>query len=68
MFAKIIDDKTIVRDCKSNAILAVDRAALERSRAKRNADEKKQKEIADLKDQVAKLTTIVEQLMQQVNK
>jgi hypothetical protein len=65
MFAKIVDNDNLVRDCNTNAILATDRTALMLNRAQRKAAHKSQQEIAELKDQVAKLTTLVEQLLQQ---
>jgi hypothetical protein len=68
MFAKINDDKSIVRDCTTNAILAVDKTALQNNRNMRRAAAQRQEEMDDLKNQVARLTTLVEQLLQNNNK
>jgi hypothetical protein len=61
--AKVKDDKTLVRDLNTTAILAADRVALGQHRAHRRAIQSKEEEMNQLKDQVAKLTELVQALI-----
>jgi len=60
------DDRQYVRDPQSNALLNTDRSALLRARAARataHHAERLQDEVAELRQHVQQLTTLVEQLL-----
>lgn len=61
--ALVEDDKAIVRDIETTAILATDRESLSRHRAHRRAVRQKEEEMNQLRDQVTKLTELVHTLL-----
>lgn len=66
---KIVDNENLVRDVKSQAVLNTDMTALEKYRAKRNRDNQishSLDEVKTLKDEVAEIKEMLNQLYQLV--
>jgi hypothetical protein len=65
---KVKDEKALVRDVESNAILNTDVFELQQHRARRMRSEAKDTEIANLKNDVNNLTNLVNKLLNTYNK
>ncbi len=62
-FAKIVDNETLVRDTKTNAVLNTDMTALEKYRARREKDRKMAEDVEMLKDKMTNIESLLQQLV-----
>lgn len=65
---KIKDNETLVRDAESNAVLNTDVSSLERYRMRRDIENKKEKEIQKIRDDIDDIKSLLTQLIAEKNK
>jgi hypothetical protein len=65
---KIKDNETLVRDAETNAVLNTDVSSLERYRMRRDIENKKEKEIQKLRDDIDDIKSLLTQLIAEKNK
>jgi len=62
-FAKILDNETLIRDTKTNAVLNTDMTALQQYRAKRERDRLMIQDIDNLKSDMSEIKQLLQQLV-----
>ena len=65
---KIADNEDLVRDAETNAVLNTDLTSLERYRMRREVENKKQRELDQMRDDIDEIKSLLTQLIAEKSK